>query len=450
MSSFVQSVLGLIVTLGILVTVHEFGHYYIARRLKVKILRFSVGFGKPIWLRRFGADQTEFAVAAIPLGGYVKMLDEREGPVALAERARSFNQQTLWRRAAIVVAGPLANFLLAILAYWVIYVVGISGIKPLIGEIEPGSVAARAGLEPQMEIVEVAGRATPTWEAVLHRSIGRILDSDQLPLTLRTPTGETLTTAISLADINVDDVSRGNLFEKLGMAPYSPTLPAVIGEVLSGTPAERAGLRAGDEVLRADGQDIGSWTDWVDYVRQRPGVAINVEIARDLDTLNVQITPESKQQGKETIGYIGAGVKPLEHLYAVERYSPLKALPKSFEQTYEVAAMTLQVLGKMLFGEASVKNLSGPISIAQYAGQSVSLGAEAFLTFMAIVSISLGVLNLLPIPLLDGGHLLYYLIEFVTGRPVSESVQAAGQQIGLFLLLGLMGLAFYNDIMRIL
>lgn len=259
-----------------------------------------------------------------------------------------------------------------------------------------------------------------------------------------------MVTAISLADINVDDVTRGNLFEKLGLAPYSPTLPAVIGEVLSGTPAERAGLQPGDQVVRADGQAIESWMDWVQYVRQRPGMAIRAEIVRDLDTLAVQIIPETKQQDGETIGYIGAAVRPLDHLYAVERYAPLAAIPKAFAKTFEVAAMTLRVLGKMLFGEASVKNLSGPISIAQYAGQSASLGFNAFLTFMAIVSISLGVLNLLPIPLLDGGHLLYYLIEFVTGRPVSESVQAAGQQIGLFLLLGLMGLAFYNDIMRIL
>jgi regulator of sigma E protease len=323
-------------------------------------------------------------------------------------------------------------------------------VKPILGEIEPDSVAAAAGLQSGMEIVEVAGRKTPTWEAVIHRSIGRILDSEVLTLRVVDDEGWERELDLSLADVDVDDVGRGNLFEKLGFSSYNPTVPAIIGDVLPDTPAEAAGLRPGDEVVAADGRTIGDWSEWVEYVRARPERLIETQVRREHDTVLLQITPQIRTENGDSFGFIGAAVKPLDDLYAVERYSPLAAVPRAITKTYEIAIMTLRVLGKMLVGDASIKNLSGPISIAQYAGQSASLGFSVFLGFLAIVSVSLGVLNLLPVPLLDGGHLLYYLIEFVSGRPVSESAQIAGQQIGLFVLLGLMGLAFYNDIMRIL
>jgi regulator of sigma E protease len=452
--SVLHSVLAFIVALGILVTIHEFGHFWVARRFGVKILRFSVGFGRALWSRRFGPDRTEFVIAAIPLGGYVKMLDEREGEVPADELPRAFNRQPLGSRVAIVAAGPGLNFLFAVLLYWLMFVIGVTGPRPIIGEVDAGSSAARGGLAPGHEIVAVDGEPTPTWESVLHAAMQRVLAGEELRLRLRDERGIDRDVVLSLRDVNVDDVSKGDFFDRLGMHPYRPAYPPVIGEIVKDGAAERAGLRAGDRIRSVDGIAIEEWGRWVEVVRAHPGQTISVLVERDGETALLEVRPEPDDSEGETIGRIGAALDqstpPARAPSGIERYAPHAALGKALVKTWEVSTLTLRILGLMLVGDASVQNLSGPISIAQYAGQSASIGLVAFLSFLAIVSVSLGVLNLLPIPLLDGGHLLYYLIEFVTRRPVSEGIQAFGQQVGLVLLLGLMGLAFYNDLMRLL
>lgn len=453
--SVLQSIVAFLVTLGILVTIHEYGHFWVARRLGVKILRFSVGFGRPLWMRRFGPDRTEFVIAALPLGGYVKMLDEREGEVPAAELQRAFNRRPVGARIAIVVAGPAANFALAVLAYWLMFMVGVSGLAPVLGEVSPGSAAARAGLQAGERIVAVDGRSTPTWEAVLQASLKRILEPGQMNLRVTDRYGGERAVALDLGNVAIDDLTRGNFFDVVGMEPVRPVLAPVIGDLVPGGRAQEAGLQPGDRVLSADGRPVGDWAEWVQFIRARPGQPIDITVERDGRRLDLRLVPDSvREDDGATVGRIGAMVSgerlgPAPEL-ALERYGPITAAGRAVGRTWDMSVLTLGILGKMLFGEASVQNLSGPISIAQYAGQSASIGIAAFLSFLAVVSLSLGILNLLPVPLLDGGHLMYYLIELVTRRPVSESAQAFGQQIGFVLLLGLMGLAFYNDLVRIL
>ncbi|MEQ8662958.1 MAG: RIP metalloprotease RseP [Gammaproteobacteria bacterium] len=447
-----QTLASFIVALGVLVAVHEFGHYWVAKRLGVKILRFSLGFGRPLW-RHQGAE-TEFVVAAIPLGGYVKMLDEREGEVAPAELSRAFNRQPLATRAAVVVAGPLANFLLAFLAYWLTLVLGVTGPQPLVGAVRPDSIAATGGLQAADRILAVDGVETATWDGVFRRALDAILDGGELVLRVRGADGGERLAELDFASLGIDDIGQGDFLGELGITPVRPHIPPVIERVVPGEPAARAGMRAGDRVLSADGMPIETWFDWVEVVRAHPGQALAVAVERAGAALALTLTPAAELVDGETIGRIGAEVRVPAQIDPVprarERYGAIEALGGAAERTWAMSVTTLRFLGKMITGEASVRNLSGPISIAQFAGESARLGVARFLEFLALVSVSLGVLNLLPIPLLDGGHLLYYLIEFVARRPVSESVQMYGQQIGLVVLLGLMGLAVYNDILRIL
>ncbi len=452
---FLQSLLAFVVAIALLVTFHEFGHFWVARRCGVKILRFSIGFGRPLWRRRFGPDGTEFVIAALPIGGYVRMLDEREGEVAPQERPRAFNNKPLGYRAAIVAAGPLFNFLFAIVAYWIVFIVGVSGLRPLIGSVAAESPAALAGLRAGDEITGIAGRTTPTWSTLLEQMVSQVIAGRMLELQVRDKDGNTNDVHVNLVGIEMDDLAGGKLLEVLGITPLRPVIPAVIGALRAGGAAERDGLQTGDHIIAANGARLGNWEEWVTLVRAHPGTALETEIDRNGKRIRLSITPEPVTGADGArVGQIGAtadaSAVEASHFFANERYSGPAALLRSVDKTIDVSALTLRVIAKMITGSASVKNLSGPLSIAQYAGESAGFGVIAFITFLAIVSVSLGVLNLLPIPLLDGGHLMYYLSELVTGRPVSESTQVIGQHLGLAVLLGLMSLAIYNDLMRII
>jgi regulator of sigma E protease len=452
MSGFGFSLLWFLVAIGLLVTVHEFGHFWVARRLGVKVLRFSVGFGKPLWTRRFGADATEFVIAAVPLGGYVKMLDEREGPVAPQERERAFNRQTVRTRMAVVVAGPLFNFLFAIAAYWLMFVTGVPGIKPVVGEIAPASHAASAGFRDGDEILAIDGRPVASWDMALVELLDAALERRQSEVEVDSPDqGRRLLVLDLRAAPQVLD--KGGVLQNIGLSPWVMRLAPIIDRTVAGGAAETAGLRAGDRILSADGQDIEDWSAWVDYVRSRPGQPIDLRVRRDTLEVALRLVPEALEQDGETLGRIGAYVRVPEGehpLRTLVRHGPLESVPQALHKTWSMTTLTLRTLWAMAVGRASVENISGPISIAQYAGISATIGMAYFLGFLGVVSISLGVLNLLPIPILDGGHLMYYCIELFKGSPVSESTQALGQQVGILLLVGLMALAFYNDLARLL
>ncbi len=453
MIDVLQSALAFIVVLGIVITFHEFGHFWVARLCNVKILRFSVGFGRPLWKRNFGEDNTEFAIASLPLGGYVKMLDEREGEVIDAEKHRAFNNKPLLQRIMIVAAGPLFNFIFAIVAYWAMYMVGVNDFKPIIGDIDVASIAAESGFKSGDEILKVDGERTPTWSAVIDRTVANVVDARQVTFSVRAGQHSERQITLDLSRISIDEMASGQLFKAIGLHPKRVVVPAVIGEILPGGAAEKYGMQTGDEILGVNGTPVNNWMDWVHIIRANPQQTLQVDIVRNKAPMSLTVTPEAVVEGEEKVGKIGAGVdqsfvQDTSYL-AVESYSLFPAFFKAVQKTADMSMMTLRILGKMIMGEASVKNLSGPISIAQYAGKTAGLGVAVFLGFMAVVSVSLGVLNLLPIPILDGGHLFYYLIEMVKGSPPTEAFQLAGQQLGLIVLLGLMSIALYNDILRL-
>ena len=454
MMAALQMICAFIVALGVLITFHELGHFLVARGCGVKVLQFSVGFGRPLWSRKFGPDNTEFVIGAFPLGGFVRMLDEREGIVPEAERARAFNNKTLNQRVAIVAAGPVFNFIFAVLAYWVIYVVGITGLKPVIASVQEGSPAAHAGLRVNDELTQIGGRQTPTWNAALGLLVAGVIERSAAPLRVIDPQGVERSLQVDLAAIPIDSLAEGDLLRLLGVEPARPAIPAVIGAVTRQGPAWQAGLEQGDRITAVDGVAVRDWQHWVMLVRAAPQTPLSVSISREGVAGEVTVTPEARVSGEgETIGFIGASLEPDyeadQSLFATEAYAPHTALVKAAGKTLDMTVTTLQILGRMLTGQASLKNLSGPVSIAQYAGQTAQLGIVAFLGFLAIVSISLAVLNLLPIPLLDGGHLFYYFLEFIKGSPVSDSTQMLGQRVGLVLLFSLMALAIFNDILRL-
>lgn len=448
----IQNVLAVIVVLGLLITFHEFGHFWVARRCGVKVLRFSVGFGKPLWSRR-DRHGTEFVVAAIPLGGYVKMLDEREGPVDPAERQQAFNNKTVWQRIAVVAAGPLANFLLAIVAYWALFVAGTTTVAPVIGSVAPDSPASRGGLEAGQEITAVRGEAVRSWDEINLKLIAAIGESGELEVRARDEaTADPRTYRLPVEEWLVrQDPPRP--LPSLGLTPWQPEIPAVLGQVIEGEAAAEAGLRVGDEVVAVDGEPVADWMAFVDRVRASPGQPLDLEVRRDGERLEITVTPgRNELEEGVAIGYIGAGVEavdwPDEYRREI-RYGPVAAVGQSLSRTGEMTVLTLGAIRKMVVGLISPSNLSGPITIARIAGESARTGLESFVSFLAYLSISLGVLNLLPIPVLDGGHLLYYLVEVVRGRPVSEQAQAVGLRIGLALVGGLMLMALYFDLMRL-
>ena len=451
-----QTILAFVITLGILVSIHEFGHFWVARRCGIKVLRFSVGFGKSLWSwkDRQGA---EFSIAAIPLGGYVKMLDEREGPVAADEKHLSFNSQSVMARIAVVAAGPLANFLLAILALWLMYMVGVRTTVPQVGEVLPESPAYEAGLLPGDEVVAVDGVETPGWQAVNMELLSSIGDTRALVLSVRSgEPGHVSEGAVRDLNIHISDWlvldEQPNPVRSLGIVPYTPDIPAVIGQLVDDGAARKAGIRSGDRIVEANGQPVSDWMHWVQLVRGHPHQLIKVKIERDGREVFIDLTPAEKRVDGQLIGYIGAGVQGVswpEELIRELRFGPVDSLIKGAQATWGLTSMTLESLWKMLVGLLSVKNLSGPITIAKVAGASLESGLENFLYFLAMLSVSLGVLNLLPIPVLDGGHLLFYMVELVRGKPLSERIQTIGLKIGVTLVVGVMMLAMYNDLSRL-
>ncbi|RIA22597.1 site-2 protease [Ectopseudomonas oleovorans] len=442
---------GTLIALGVLVTFHEYGHFWVARRCGVKVLRFSVGFGTPLvrWHDRHG---TEFVIAAIPLGGYVKMLDEREGNVPPELVEQSFNRKSVRQRIAIVAAGPLANFLLALLFFWFVAMLGSQQVRPVIGAVQPDSMAQAAGLQAGQEIVAVNGEATSGWAAVNLQLIRRLGESGTLNLRVLEP-GSTVETP---KQVQLDNWLRGvdepDPIGSLGIRPWRPALEPVLAELDPKGPAQAAGLQAGDRLLALDGESLADWQALVDRVRALPGEAITLRVERDGQARDVELTLASRGEGEARSGYLGAGVQGVEwppEMLREVRYGPLEGIAEGARQTWAMSLLTLDSLKKMLFGELSVKNLSGPITIAKVAGASAESGVGDFLKFLAYLSISLGVLNLLPIPVLDGGHLLFYLVEWVRGRPLSERVQGWGMQIGISLVIGVMLLALVNDLSRL-
>ena len=431
MIAALQMICAFIVALGILITFHELGHFLVARRCDVKVLQFSVGFGRALWSRKFGTDNTEFVIGAFPLGGYVRMLDEREGFVAETERARAFNNKSLGERAAIVAAGPVFNFIFAVLAYWIVYIIGITGLKPVIGSVQEGYPAAHAGFQVDDEITEINGRPTPTWNSALELLVSGVIDRSVSAVRVRDASGHGRLLEVDLAAIPIDSLAEGNLLSLLGVEPARPAIPAVIGAVVHQGAAWQAGLEPGDSIASVDGMPVRDWQHWVEFVRAAPETPLAVGISRGGEAMELIITPEAKVSGQGgEIGFIGVSLEPDydidQSLFATEAYPLHTALVKGTGKTLDMTLVTLQILGRMITGQASLKNLSGPVSIAQYAGQTAQLGIVAFLGFLAIVSISLAILNLLPIPLLDGGHLFYYFIEFIKGSPVSVSDAVAG------------------------
>jgi len=444
-----QPLLWFLVAIGILVVVHEFGHYLAARWAGVKVLRFSVGFGRPLVSRRFGRDQTEWVLAILPLGGYVKMLDEREGPVPEADRHRAFNRATVWRRIGIVAAGPAANFLLAIVFYWVLLMQGLPALKPIIGEPPVGTPAAQAGLVAGDEIVRVNGIETPSFTDLRLTLLRAGVASE--PLQIELVDGRRV--RIEPVPIDTENLERDTL-RPLGIVRFDPDIEPVIGRVLPDGAAARAGLREGDRLLTADGQPLATWQDWVATVRAHPGRTFVLAVDRDGTTQQLTLTPDSVDEAGERIGKIGAGPRVDEAVLAPlmtrMQYGPVEALWRGVEKTWDMSVFTLEMMARMVMGQVSWSNLSGPLTIADYAGQTAALGWIAFVGFLALVSVSLGVLNLLPIPLLDGGHLMYYVAEVLTGRPVSERTMEIGARVGIILLLLLMSFALFNDIQRLI
>ena len=451
MGSALGSLLAFVIAISVLVAVHEYGHYIVGRWTGMKVLRFSIGFGRPIWTRIGGKDRTEYCVAAIPLGGYVRFLDTREGPIPEEDEGRAFNQRPVPQRIAVLLAGPAFNFLFAILAYWALFIYGIPTLVPAVGEVEPGSYAAEAGLEQGDRIVAVGDVETVDWESALVAMLDQMVSDGRVPLTLESEDGWQRDATI---DVGADArrlTEPGMLFDGLGFRPFGAgDLPADIGRVEDDGPAKAAGLEPGDRIVEIDGVPIRDFADLVEAVQPRANQRVAVDYVRDGQRLSTTLVIQEQSVDGEVRGRLGvAHSGDFSEFYYQRRYGPVDSMTHAMARTWSSTVFTLRMLGRMVTGDVSIKNISGPINIAQFAGQSAERGLDYFLGFLAIVSISLGVLNLLPIPVLDGGQIVYQSIEGLKGSPLSERAQIVGQQVGIFALILLMSFAFYNDLARI-
>ena len=453
MNDFLFYLAAFVLVLGVLIVVHEFGHYLVARIAGVKVLRFSVGFGRALWSRRFGHDQTEFSIGAFPIGGYVKMLDEREGRVAPNELHRSFNRKSVWRRMAIVAAGPMANLLLAVVLFWTLFVSGTDEPKPVLGKPFVGSPAELAGIQNGEQVLKLAGEPIRTWQEMRWSLLRRAVDQDAVEFEVINERNEVAIRRLDVKAAKVDGW-QGDALEKLGLTVFRPRIPPVIGSVIPGSPAEASGLREGDVIARIADTVVTSWTDVGRRVRESPEVSISLLVERNGERLSVTVTPERTFERGIVFGRIGASVDEsgvdLDALLVRVSYGPVVSLQKAVSETWDKSVFSLRMIGKMITGDISLRNISGPVTIADYAGQSAKLGLDYYLKFLALVSISLAVLNLLPVPILDGGHLLYYVLEIIRRKPLSDRAMEIGQQVGMALMLMLMALAFYNDLNRLI
>ena len=455
MTDVIFSIAAFLVTVGILVSFHEYGHFAVARALGFKVLRFSVGFGKPLYRWRGRApsgdtvagtpapEPTEYWVSSIPLGGYVKLLDEREGPVPAAERHMAFNRRPVPQRIAVLAAGPGFNFVFAVMAYWLIFVTGVPSLKAFVGDITPGSTAAEAGLVKYDEVLAVGDRPTPTWEAATLAILDELLGDGRIDMTVEGADGRVRTVELDVRGREAELTEPESLWDGLGFSPGA--LPPVIGAVTPGGPAERAGFLPGDRLLSVQGEPVEDWAAWVEFIRSRPGQTVPVLVQRDGNERGLTLAIGGVDQDGEVIGRIGAGAGN----YVEQRYGLVESVPRGIAKTWEISALTLRMLGSMVMGDVSVRNVSGPLTIAAFAGDSARAGLTAILGFLATISISLGILNLLPVPLLDGGQIVYQVVEWIKGSPMSERALLVGQQVGLAMLFLLMGFAFYNDLARI-
>ena len=454
--SILHNIFFFIVAIGVLVTFHEYGHYWVARKSGVKVLRFSIGFGRPLlsWKKTTAeGDEVEYVIAAIPLGGYVKMLDEREGEVAEEEKSRAFNNATLSKRIAIVFAGPAFNFILAIAFYWVVFMLGSTVDKPYIGLSEPASIAAKAGFEVQDEVISVGETEVHSWNNFRLEVLNQGLDGGDLSIGVIDKSGQTQTRQLALGDIRILK-DEGDIFKRLGFKQWWPDLPAAIGGVIEEGAAANAGLQKGDVIVQVDDVAVDDWKAFVSMIRDSANKSMSLLVSRDGVSKNIILIPQSRETDTGPQGYIGAYQHIPEEvrnsLITHIEYGPAEAIVKAVVRTWDMSSLTLRVLWKMVSGDAALANISGPITIATYAGVTASIGLVSFLSFLAVISVSLGVLNLLPVPMLDGGHLLYYFIEIIKGSPVSENFEMRGQQVGIVLLALLMSVAIFNDIQRLI
>ena len=453
---FVIALAAFVVAIGVLVAVHEFGHFWVARRLGIRVLRFSIGFGNPLWRRVHGG--VEYVVAAIPLGGYVKLLDEREANAAPHELSGAFNRQPIWKRIAVLLAGPAFNLIFAVALYWVLFLAGVPALKPIVGAVAPASIAAQAGLRDEDEIVSIAGRATPTLEAATLNILEDLTDDGTIHMRVRGVDGAERELSLVAGERSRELTQPEALLPGLGFDIWRPRVAAVVATVQDGSAADRAGLRPGDEILAFDGQPVDDFAGLVRLVEPSANREVTLQIRRDGEIREVPVTIGEETVGSRQVGRLGVlstnvplpseGGRTLQDMLTVQQYGVLPAVGQAAVKTWDTSVFTLRIVGRILTGDVSLKAISGPISIAETTGFAARQGWRVFLSTLALISISLGVLNLLPIPILDGGQVVYQLAELVKGRPVSERAQLLGQQIGIAMLILMMTLAFYNDIAR--